>query len=410
MLEFRSNIESDQTGAGRRTAFSDGAYKKQESETIRVVRIAHASLTPALRGRERAIVRTFENVDMQVITPPRWHETGVMVETVDDEYFPVIKAGTFLSHHIQLFAYDPFPIIRAFRQHKPHIIDMDHEPYSVPCAEIITLRNIFAPEAKIVMQTAQNILKKYPPPFSFLEKRALRQVSAAYMCSETVREVLETKRFTKPTVLAPFGVDLDLFYPSEKRHTNRDEPLTIGYVGRLMPAKGLLVLIEALNQIKSENWRFLVVGDGDQKDLMKEKLSNHGLLERTEFVGAVPYEKTPEYFHKMDVLIVPTRTTKKIREQFGRVIIEAMACEVPVIGSSCGAIPEVISDAGLIFPESDSPGLAEQILRIIRDENLRQDLARAGRRRVLENYTWEHAARQIYLAYLQALEKTNYKD
>ncbi len=404
MLEFRSNLENDQTASAVYKNFAEAKNEAGEDPQIKVVRIAHASLTPALRGRERAIARTYPNVDMQVITPPRWHETGMDIETVDDEFFPVIRAKTFLSKHIQLFAYDPRPIIKAFRQHKPHIIDMDHEPYSIPCAEIITLRNLFAPKAKIVMQTAQNILKRYPPPISFLEKRALKQVSAAYMCSETVREVLEIKKFSKPAVVAPFGVDSELFYSKSKESKAQDEPLTIGYVGRLMPAKGLLVLIEALAKIKSENWRFLVVGDGERKALMQEKLSHHGLLERTEFTGAVPYHETPEYFHKMDVLIVPTRTTKKIREQFGRVIIEAMACEVAVIGSSCGAIPEVIADAGLIFPESDSEALSKQLSRILNDMELRKNLALAGKKRVLENYTWECAAEQIYSAYLEVLE------
>ena len=197
---------------------------------------------------------------MEVIAPPRWRETGVDVEAVPDDLFPVTTARTFFSKHIQLFAYDPLPIIETLRRHRPHIIDMDHEPYSVQCAEIITLRNLFAPQTPIVMQTAQNILKKYPPPFSFFERRAFQQVSAAYMCSETVREVLQMKGFQKPTQIAYFGVDTERFYPSESR---TDEPFTIGYIGRIMEAKGVFVLADALAQIKAENWRLLVVGDGD---------------------------------------------------------------------------------------------------------------------------------------------------
>ena len=163
-----------------------------------MLRIAHASLTPALRGRERGIARTFPEVDLEVITPPHWFESGVDVKTVPDDLFPVTTSRTFFSKHMQLFAYDPRPIIDALRRHRPHIIDMDHEPYSVPCAEILTLRNLYAPNVPIVMQTAQNIFKNYPPPFSLLERRALKQVAAAYMCSETVREVLEAKGFQKP--------------------------------------------------------------------------------------------------------------------------------------------------------------------------------------------------------------------
>ncbi len=395
---------SDDVGQFTRLESANSADKDifANGERIRVVRIAHASLTSALRGRERGLAKCFPQLDIEVITPPRWRETDVDVETVPDEYFPVRTARTFLSKHIQLFAYDPFPIIKAFRRHRPHIIDMDHEPYSVPCAEIITLRNWFAPNSRIVMQTAQNILKNYPPPFSFMEKRALKQVSAAYMCSETVNEVLETKGFDKPIQIAPFGVDLEMFKP-KTAVIERNEPFTIGYVGRLIPEKGLMVLAEALNEIKDQGWKFLIVGGGKKRKPLEEKLASYGLLDRTEFVGAVAYENTPEYFRKLDVLVIPTRTTNKIREQFGRVIVEAMACQIPVIGSTCGAIPEVIADAGLIFEENDSYALASQLRKMISDENLRKKLAVAGRERVENNYKWEHVAEKIYGLYEKVL-------
>ena len=105
--------------------------------------------------------------------------------------------------------------------------------------------------------------------------------------------------------------------------------MTIGFVGRLIPAKGLSVLVEALREIKEQKWRLLIVGDGERREAIEKQLSLYGLLERTTFVGAVPYEETPKYFSEIDMLIVPTRTTKKIREQFGRVIVEAMSSGVP---------------------------------------------------------------------------------
>ena len=164
---------------------------------LRVLRIAHASLTPALRGRERGIAQTYPDIDLEVIAPTKWRESGVDVRAVPDEFFPVRTARTFISKHIQLFAYDPRVFVNALKEHRPHVIDMDHEPYSVPCAEILTLRNIYAPSTPIVMQTAQNINKNYPPPFSYFEQRAFRQVAGAYMCSLTVKEVLTAKGFTK---------------------------------------------------------------------------------------------------------------------------------------------------------------------------------------------------------------------
>ena len=155
-------------------------------------------------------------------------------------------------------------------------------------------------------------------------------------------------------------------------------------------------MADALAKIKSENWRLLIVGDGEVKTKMQSRLAECGLLERARFVGAVAYDKTPDYFRQMDVLVVPTRTTAKIREQFGRVIVEAMAAGVPVIGSTCGAIPEVIGDAGLVFEEKDSAHLATALRKILRDKDLRRRLASAGRLRVEQNYTWERVAEQIY--------------
>jgi glycosyltransferase involved in cell wall biosynthesis len=250
------------------------------------------------------------------------------------------------------------------------------------------------------MQSAQNILKKYPPPFAQLERRALRQIAGAYMCNQDARDVLRSKGFQGPAHIVPFGADLDQFPFSE--HTG-GETLTIGYIGRLMPAKGLSVLIDALINIKHEKWKLLVVGDGEERVPAEKKLAAAGLLERAVFTGAVPYEQVPEYLKRMDIFVVPTLTTNKIREQFGRVIVEAMASGVPVIGSTCGAIPEVIGDAGIVYPERNSTSLANSLTGLLRIEELRKELAQRGRKRVEENYTWETAARGIYSLYRQVL-------
>ena len=87
---------------------------------MRVVRIAHSSLTPELRQRERALVRCFPEVDLEVVTTERWREAEVEVDATPDDLFPVRTASSHLSKHIQLFAYDPRPIIKAFREHRPH--------------------------------------------------------------------------------------------------------------------------------------------------------------------------------------------------------------------------------------------------------------------------------------------------
>ena len=103
------------------------------------------------------------------------------------------------------------------------------------------------------------------------------------------------------------------------------------------------------------------------------------------------------------MLVMPTRTTERIREQFGRVLVEAMSSGVPVLGTTCGAIPEVIDDAGMIVAEDDAAALGEALRQLLRDEILRERLAKAGRARVEQHYSWEQVARKTYNLFQQVL-------
>src|SRR3984893_10297868 len=256
-------------------------------EKMRVLRIAHSSLTPALRQRERALVRCHPDVDLQVVTTKRWREAEMEVEATADELFPVRTARTFLSKHIQLFAYDPRPIIAALRELKPHLVDLSHEPYSVACAEALTLCNWFAPQTPIVLHTNQNICHKYPPPFNWLEQRAFRRIAAAYVCSETVREVLRAKGFHKPAPIITYGVDTEAFRPATVIRERSDKGPTIGFVGRMLPGKGLNVLAEALDKLGAQPWQLLVVGDGSERAGFEQRLAISGLLNSPHFHCAI---------------------------------------------------------------------------------------------------------------------------
>ena len=116
------------------------------------------------------------------------------------------------------------------------------------------------------------------------------------------------------------------------------------------------------------------------------------------WIDAVPPEEVPAYINCMDTLVLPSRTTAGWVEFFGRVLIEGMACEVPVIGSDSGEIPHVIDDAGLIFHEADADALAERIGQIANNASLRNDLVARGLTRI-EDFTWETIAERTYQVY-----------
>lgn len=374
----------------------------QNDRRLRVLRIAHASLTPALRQRERALARLFPEVSLEVVTTTRWREAEIDVDALDDDLFPVTKVRPRFSKHIQLFAYEPGPIIGALRRQRPHLIDLNHEPYSIACAEILTLCNRYAPQAAVVLQACQNILHNYPPPFNWLERRAMKRADAAHVCSETVREVLCAKGFTKPVAIIPFGVDTSSFSPRPADRPSKGT-LTIGFVGRMLPGKGLNILSEALGLLASEEWNLLLVGDGPERASFESSLAQRGLLARARFTGAISFEKVPPLYHEIDLLVMPTQTTERIREQFGRVLVEAMASKVPVIGSTCGAIPEVIGDAGLVVPEGDAPALAAAIKRMLHDPKLRARCIVQGKARAEQNYSWDVVAGKTHEFFQQVL-------
>src|SRR5262245_27133343 len=126
---------------------SSNMQKPFSDEKIRVLRVSHSSLTPSLRERERALVRNYSDIDLQVITAREWREAELNVKGTPDDLFPVSIPRTLFPKHVQLFAWNPATVIRALREHRPRLVDLNHEPFSVGCAQMLTLCNMFAPRA-----------------------------------------------------------------------------------------------------------------------------------------------------------------------------------------------------------------------------------------------------------------------
>jgi glycosyltransferase involved in cell wall biosynthesis len=133
---------------------------------------------------------------------------------------------------------------------------------------------------------------------------------------------------------------------------------------------------------------------------MQSWASRYG--DRVRIVTAVPHEQVPEYLNAFDVLCAPSRTTTNWREVFGRMVIEAFACEVPVLGSDCGELPKVIGDAGMIVSEDDIEGWARSLEKLLDSNELRKDLGKRGFDRVKQHFTW-NAVAQKHLEFFERL-------
>lgn len=367
---------------------------------MRVVMISKALVVGAYRQKTAAMA-TEPDIDLTVVVPPYWregHNRLSLEETATPGYrlvvTPMARNGSYHTHYYPHLA-------RLLREIQPDLVHIDEEPYNL--ATWLALRAARRIGACALFFTWQNLSRTYPPPFRWLESGVYRHASGGIAGNHAAAQVLSAKGYHRPlTVIPQFGVDPEL-YAAPVRSARADRIFTIGYAGRLVEEKGLLVLAAALAQLGGD-WRMRFYGDGPLESALKLRFEELGLATRVSWQTRIPSREMPAVYASLDVVVLPSLTSPNWMEQFGRVLIEAMACETPVVGSDSGEIPHVIGDAGLIVPEGDSVALAGALARLRDDAELGDDLRRRGRQRVFANYTQAQVARETVAFYRRILE------
>ena len=362
---------------------------------MRVLRIFHSAVVAAWRERERHLRALGADVDL--LTARRWNEGGTDVSLAARPGEPVTGMRTW-GRHPALFVYAPLPLWRALG--RPYdVIDIHEEPFALATAEILLLRRLRRQRAPYVLYSAQNIDKHYPPPFRWLERWALRHAAGLSVCNSEAGRICERKGFPGAASLIPLGVDTERFSPLPDGPAGEDP--VVGYVGRLESHKGVDVLLEALVDVDGAILR--VAGAGPEESRLRALATALGLDERVQLVGSVTQEQLPAFYRGLDVLVVPSRPTPGWLEQFGRVVVEAMACGVPVVASDTGALPDVVGQAGLLVPPDDPQALAACLRTLLTDEPARRELAQRGLAQA-RHASWSEVAR----AYLSLYERATH--
>lgn len=359
----------------------------------RVLMVSKACIV-GIYQRKLEYIAQHDDIELQVIVPPSWRdERGEMLlervytQGYDLKVLPIRLNGNF---HLYTFV----GLGAAMRAFAPDIVHIDEEPYNVSAWQM--LYHARKVGAKTLFFSWQNILRRYPPPFSWGERRMMNHVDYALMGTESAVEVWRQKGYRGPASVIPqFGTDPDLFQPQPRAES---QPFTLGYIGRLVEEKGVFDLLRAVSGLSGE-WHLRLVGGGPLQQALYDEAARLGIAERITFVGQVASTQMAEQYAALDAMVLPSRTRPNWKEQFGRVLIEAMACGVPVIGSDSGAIPDVLGEAGLIFAEGDSAALRHQIERLYTDTALRESLGAAGRQRVLDHFTHQQIAEETVQVY-----------
>ena len=367
--------------------------------SMRILMVSKACLVGAYQTKLEEIAR-HKDVTLLVVVPPVWRDPAgdVYLERINTQGYELVVDPIRFNGQFHLHYYPRLKQhITAFQ---PDILHMDEEPYNL--ATWLAVRQAATAGAKTLFFSWQNIQRRYPFPFSWLEQRVLAQVDYAIMGNAAAVEVWQAKGYSGPgRVIPQFGVNPALFQPPAGRDPGRT--FTIGSTGRrLVPEKGLDLLLRAAARLPG-TWRLQIAGEGPARRSLEKLAETLGIAGRVHFDGVIPSEQMAAYLGQLDVLVVPSRTLPNWKEQFGRVLIEAMACEVAVVGSDSGEIPNVIGPAGLVFPEEDVDALEQHLLRLMQTPALRQELGQAGRQRVLAQYTQAQIAAQTVAVYQELM-------
>lgn len=247
----------------------------------------------------------------------------------------------------------------------PDVLDIHEEPVSLAARQWLTAA---PPDLPVVMYTAQNIDKRYPPPFSWFERDAFRSVAAFYPCSRQAASVLRGKGFGGPIEVLPLGYDETVFHEGTQSHD--DEEIVLALVARLVPEKGVDDAVRVLARVNARRpARLVVSGRGPEEGRARALAASLGVADRLELR---PWQHAPalaNVYRTAHVVLVPSQPTRTWVEQFGRVIVEAQACGAVVAGYASGAIPEVAGDGGVLVATGDVDALGSAVLSLVSDRD-----------------------------------------
>jgi len=347
----------------------------------RVLLVSTAYIDPANRGKPRALAA--RGLEVTVAVPQRWREPalGLWLEsswerTQGVEIFPVPvrSAGDPAAARFKRRA-----ISALIRDKRPDVVQIEEEPEGPLATRVVKAAR--AQRVPLVVFTAANA--SAAGFFAqWRRRRALRRSAGVLAASGDAATLARADAGDRPIRVLP---QLGAAVPTVPEHLPH-EGLVIGYMGRLVARRGLDTLLEALATNRGDRWQLVVVGDGPDRERLETLATDWRLAARVRWTGSLPPERIAALWAELDVLVLPSRPEAAWREPTAHVLVEAMAHEVAVVGSDTGAIPETIGDAGMVVPPGDASALAAALGQL-RDAGMRRQLAKAGRARVMQQYS-----------------------
>jgi len=370
----------------------------------KVLIVDHHAIHSTGRALYKALA-ALPQFEVRVLTPRAWKEYGVtsrfeMPVPNDRPAFVPSRLMFGGKTHRNLYC----SLQRELRTFRPDILFMNSEPEGFLAAQAVLLSRLLRLKPALVFTTWRNMPYgdpgvpfpvKWPWLSSLVEGYVLPRAAHGIALSPSAEAVFRAKGFNAITYIPPW-IDQELFFPAPE--TGEDGVrgggrLHIGYVGRFVPEKGVAMLLDgvAASGIPAT---ITLAGDGPLVSELERRARDLAPRVCIQILRSVPHEQVPGIMRRFDLLALMSTGRPGWTEQFGRVLMEAMACGVPVIGSSNGAIPAVIGNAGIVVPAGDVAALADALRSLYEHPAERARLAEAGLRRVNTEFSVPSVARK----------------
>lgn len=213
----------------------------------------------------------------------------------------------------------------------------------------------------------------------------------------------ETKKYTnKDITVVPFGIDTSEFKPTKVKGYFSQDDIVIGTIKSLEKKYGSEHLVKAFNIVKNKfpdlPLKLLLVGRGSQTEYIKSLLKELNLESDSVITGFVPYNEISKHHNMLDIYV---SVSTEDSESFGVAILEASACEKPVIVSNVGGLPEVVENekTGFVVEKENPSALAEVLSILVNDNKMCSEIGRNGREKVLREYDWENSLSKMITVY-----------
>lgn len=363
--------------------------------------ISHAYVSVELAQAKAREVARRPGLEVMVIAPSRFFELGRFMEAerpVDPEYdlrvLPVALPMVRGQRHAYVFPRGLAPLMRRFR---PDVVDLWEEPYSAVSTQVALTRRAVARRAALVANPSQQAVKRQPPPFCWGERLVVRDTDYVVGRSRESIAVFEDKGYRGPSKVIGHGIELGFLGPRDRAESRRELRLpdngpVVSFAGRLVPDKGIDVLLDAVARMPGHVGA-LIVGEGPEEPALRARAERLGIAGRVWFRPPLPMERVGVALTAGDVVAMPSR-----HEPWGRVAVEAMACEVPLVVGG-GHLPALVGEHGRVVRPDDPDGLAAALGDAIGEpEGARRERVRRARD-YAATFSWRSLAERWHEVY-----------